>query len=715
MSGTVREEREAPTGKLLTDGEHVSRRITDSLGKYHDALLRGRNPKSFTMKSSVFWQVLDASERRMKEIRDGRRFRSVCGEIVKKRHGGGSGREGEIGDGTTSPQMRRRASSNSVKLNQFLSRERRLSSVSSFGLPGSVDSRSVSSMGRRKRMASQLRKKFLANVTSPSKSKRTHAVLADKNSNAKVFFGSTVAFEQQSVQGPSLWLTLTPSGKFIVAPRDSGRGQYTFRLVDLENQSDQRPIHFGESCWLGISTGLGEKWQQGGVIATKMTHAVNLIEDKNRPDEKLGTPIPVPAYTPADFEHRIGRADHKERLERNVLPLAIGKWKLQPALRSQKHFNVPEESDVGKSGEHRHFPRHRRRHHHSTARPHGSTQLFNMAQIYMEQDWFVLTTEDTKAPSADASMLSGAMKPMARSDGIFLRKLTMTHDERDRNLVTASGIWTIYVVETQSVSAKSGPTSAVSKVENLLYRARMQLHRSKKQRDGEREYEKELRSGRKFPLQFRRLRQSGDEEQMRHFCEQQRSESLVHFARCRSKWSSPHRHLERVLKNHDQRTRFAPSAIDGNSTYAMSSMLSAPLSSSPPSLSSSSPMPGTATQSRSYGDEDARRRRRRERVALSEWFKKKCGADLRQIHEDIDREVRATRDEMNNASPGRHHLRSSGRMVHDEDGNSIDVEKSPIYRRLVEEDHRAARILEHRKRNPALVDLYATLFSDVHY
>eukprot|EP00939_MAST-03C_sp_MAST-3C-sp1_P000918 g918.t1 len=702
-----------PVGK---EGEKfdMKERIKKQLGKYHDALLRGRHPKSFPTRSSVFWEVIGTSTSRMRKVRSGQHFRSVY-------HTGDS--EGNLVEDAASPDSLsrpwpKRGGVNVSKLDQFLSRERRASSVSSIGLVGSVDSKSVCSAGGRRRNrgpARHFHKKLMTNLAANVARIRTEqkVVLAGEQSEAKLFYGSKVAFEQQSVQGLSLWLTLTPQGRFIVAPRDSGMGQYIFTLVDLDNQSDQRPLHFGENCWMGISAGLGEKWQQGGVVGSKMTHAVNLIEDSHREDQTMGTAIPIAAYMPSDFEHRMGRSDHKERLEKNTTPLAIGKWKFQPALRSQKHFNLPSKSESSVDHSH-HQPQpqlhpHRRRHHHHhhhhnhhrQKRADLGKQLFNMARVYIEQDWFILTTEDSKKKKAlDATAVQ------EKSDRIFLRKLTTTHDEHDRNLVAASGIWTIHAVETQSGTIGTGKkSSSASKAENLLYRARMQLNKSKDMRDGATEYEKLLQGGSKFPVQIRRLRQNRDTTQTLQFFDDQDTESRQHLAKGRSKQTWPHRQHERILKSHEKRTRIARAADDFLSDTVSLSRRQAAMRAASVADSNDDTIVNAFKR-----DEDAKKRRH-QAIALSEWFKKKCGADLGKVHDEIAKDLLAPRDSMDESQ--RLTLRR-GREEQDHE-QDVPVEELEIYRRLLEEDARAARIFKHRQENTALVDLYATLFTDVEY
>eukprot|EP00940_MAST-03C_sp_MAST-3C-sp2_P000235 g235.t1 len=684
--------------------------IKRQMEKYHDALLRGRHPKSFSLKSSVFWRLIESARARMEKVRSGQPMDTVFSEGGEDRISCGKIDEMKdvisTDDQTKNVRRRRTSTTSTCKLDQFLSRERRLSSVGSLGIAGSVDSKSVSSMGkRRNKIANHLRKKIMSNRKgSAMKNKmEQQAVLASAHSRAKVFFGSKVAFEQPSLQGPSLFLTLTASGKFIVAPRDSG-GQYIFTLVDLENQSDQRPVHFGESCWLGISTGVGDRWQQGGVVGTKMKHAVNLIDDRHAEDETMGTAVPIPTYMPADFEHRMGRADHKERLERNTLPLAIGKWKMQPALRAEKHFNLPSACDAGGGGVDHHVHHHHFHQHGHHRRGGFGKQLFNMARVYIEQDWFVLTTEDSKAKSSDAVLGGGNTQ---NSDRVFMRKLTMTHDERDRNLVAASGIWTMYVVETQSMTiGRGGKKSAAKKVENLLYRARMQLHKSREMRNGANEYGTELRGGKRFPVKIRRLRQAGDENQTLDFYHRQNDDSRRHFAEGRSRWKYPHRQLERVLRSQGKRTRIvraaenflAPDDTDQPEDAMFDVMARAQSS---------------ASKSRAKKEES---QRRRQAAALSEWFKKKCGADLGEIHEQIANDLKVAESGDGSDVPShRHHRRHKRGLLDEEENDGAPVEDLPIYKRLIEEDARATRIFKHRQKNAALVDLYATLFTDVEY
>ena len=43
------------------------------------------------------------------------------------------------------------------------------------------------------------------------------------------------------------------------------------------------------------------------------------------------------------------------------------------------------------------------------------------------------------------------------------------------------------------------------------------------------------------------------------------------------------------------------------------------------------------------------------------------------------------------------------------------VTELPIYKRILEEDARAERILRHRKKNSALLDIYTGMFSSVEW
>ena len=137
----------------------------------------------------------------------------------------------------------------------------------------------------------------------------------------------------------------------------------------------------------------------------------------------------------------------------------------------------------------------------------------------------------------------------------------------------------------------------------------------------------------------------------------------------------------------------------------------------------------------------------RQDKALGDWYRKKCGVDLR----DIDKEVTMGLDLSsssdgdvarggggggggsgsgngggNNSSSGGRGS-SIGRGVtskifkEDEDTEMSEmhttttVTELPIYKRILEEDARAERILRHRKKNSALLDIYTGMFSSVEW
>lgn len=129
-------------------------------------------------------------------------------------------------------------------------------------------------------------------------------------------------------------------------------------------------------------------------------------------------------------------------------------------------------------------------------------QLFNTAKVYLEQDWFFLTTEDAKSKSFLSlnGPTIGSNNSTKRSDRVFLRKLSLTED--GQNLVAASGIWKLHVVETRSSKVR-GKNTSVKQVENLLYRAQTQLHNSKSQRNGSRSYAEDLKGGSRFAVRSR--------------------------------------------------------------------------------------------------------------------------------------------------------------------------------------------------------------------
>ena len=64
---------------------------------------------------------------------------------------------------------------------------------------------------------------------------------------------------------------------------------------------------------------------------------------------------------------------------------------------------------------------------------------------------------------------------------------------------------------------------------------------------------------------------------------------------------------------------------------------------------------------------------------------------------------------------------SDGKEIFKEDGDDemgemhTAVTELPIYKRILEEDARAERILRHRKKNSALLDIYTGMFSSVEW
>jgi hypothetical protein len=301
-------------------------KIKTRLKKYHDALRRGRHPKSFPMKSSLFWSTIRDTDSRRKKMQTGQRFEKVVGIYDKEKRQP----ERRTAIAWMLAKSRDESGGHEQQDSSVISDERSV---------GSQLSRKTSTKGKRKvNISDQFRKSLKA--ARNARNRKNEAVLAGGNTKVKVFFGSKIALEQKTPNGNSLWLTVKPNGEFVVAPRDSGVGQYVFRIMHLGRQSESQALRFGESCWLSISNGLGENWKAGGCVGTKIRNAVNLIQDNHREDEALGKLVPISAYMPSDFEHRMTRPDHKDRLARNDLALAVGKWKIQPAVRYFCFLNV---------------------------------------------------------------------------------------------------------------------------------------------------------------------------------------------------------------------------------------------------------------------------------------------------------------------------------------------------------------------------------------
>lgn len=686
-----------PTDGGLDTKVHTQRRLQ----QYHDALLRGRHPRSFPMRSNLFWQTLGDAAGRLKRVQSGQCLASIVPHMTKEMP-----KSIPVGDKLAPlPSLseeineisKNEVSTSSVRRPRTSRSER--SSVSDF----SMNRRSVTSSKRTKNTAQHL-KETLGNIRGAIKSQQKQTqVKVDFNNlrGVKVFYGSKVAFEQQSLQGPSLWLTLTPSGKFVVAPRDSEEGQFVFKLINLANQVDQRPVRFGEKCWIGISTGLGDKWQQGSVMGSKMKHAVNLIEDTHADDEALGIIVPVPAYVPAD--NRMNRQDHNDRLMRNKLPLTVGKWKLQPALRAEQHLQIAKTDhdaethlggDAGKQG----------------SSHNGAAQVFNLVQVYLEQDWFFIASDDRHTANKGGPGSSSKSKNQTNRPPVVMRKLTNT-DDAGKFLVSACGIFTLHVVEGEAVATGSGHKSSAKKVENLLYQARMQLHNSKSQREGSKSYSDRLQGGGKFAVQIRRLRQSGDETQERQFHSKQDQESRRHFTDRRSS-QSVHRHFERVLESHLRRTKITSTKwktqMDRTTTV----------------------VGGASHWHHHHGHNNAGpaiaekdHSRSRHRIGTGEWYRRMCGTDLMEVDEEVERSRAAVAEDDEDSHLGgataqkNRTLRAAMRLrkLTEDNDNEPGPDQLPIYQKLLTEDERTVNILQYRQANAAFVDLYTSMFSDIEW
>ena len=199
-----------------TEENKEENKIKTRLKKYHDALLRGRHPKSFPMKSSLFWSSIRDTDRRRQKMRTGQRFERVVG----------------IYDREKRQPERRTAIAWMLAQNDSYANEPQ-ESVGHFSDERSVGSqlsRKTSTKGKRKvNISDQFRKSL--NAARNARNRKNEAVLAGGNTKVKVFFGSKIALEQKTANGNSLWLTVKPNGEFVVAPRDSGVGQYVFRIV----------------------------------------------------------------------------------------------------------------------------------------------------------------------------------------------------------------------------------------------------------------------------------------------------------------------------------------------------------------------------------------------------------------------------------------------------------------------------------------------------
>ena len=268
----------------------------------------------------------------------------------------------------------------------------------------------------------------------------------------KIFFNSKVAFELKSAAGgsQSLWLSVGPDGSVAARPwprrghaassgapsRGRGRGnqagedrhgganQFVFTWINMAgNAGDQGPISFGQDAWLCVRRGPGHSWQHGSVIYCQMRSAVISStrpasfrwatsahsrlraggqEGQHGPDAgvagRRGHPGHRRAATPAQ-----GAPARRDQALNGNLHLDAGEPKRRPAAAEARAATAAlkaEEAMV--KGKAKGAKRGKR----------PPSQLHNLCEVYLEQDWVVLAAE-----SVDDERGSGLVEPAAGVGG----------------------------------------------------------------------------------------------------------------------------------------------------------------------------------------------------------------------------------------------------------------------------------------------------------
>ncbi len=284
----------------------------------------------------------------------------------------------------------------------------------------------------------------------------------------------------------------------------------TFSLTKLDEPGYAGPISDGSQVFIAVREGPGKPhaWKHGSVLGAQVKGGAEMgtvgisgmqAREPSEIKENIGTVAPISAYVPytnnTDKSKRRNEGltldDLKssgssiQRIRRlNSVPQVMGKWTLHLASNAK----IAEFKKQSKAAAE--FAKRTGVAYETPSQPIDSSDA-----IYLEQDWFFLSTQQKdKMNPVPAQESSDDTETTENNLMVSLRQLPNKPVAKGSTCVDRRGVWKIRMVETagaqndgrSSVHGAGNPIS--NSADHMMYQARKQLDRSEGMRKGDRVY-----------------------------------------------------------------------------------------------------------------------------------------------------------------------------------------------------------------------------------